>query len=758
MPKFRTTLLAAGLTFLALCSVFTAARADDGIWLWNQLPKPAAAVGASGATGAAGATADPARPKRPLEVIDGLADNLRLATVRLNNGSGSGSFASANGLVLTNQHLVAACIAKLSGKDHDYTMDGFYAESQSAELACPGLEAEVLLSMEDVTTQVKGAATAKSDDTAKGLAKDLAASPQVLRERNANIEKIESECTTKTGNVCNVIKLFSGSRYDLYQYKRYADLRLVFAPEHSIAFFGRERDSISYLRYGLDVAFLRAYENGRPAATPHFLKWNNAPVKDGDYVITSGNPAPTSRVITAGELAFLRDTALPRKISRLQPRVTELSGMVAKGGPDQAAALATLTTFLAEYKMVAGKVIGLRDDRLVNRKTAFDLKIRRAVEGNPKLGMDAAKVWDEVDAAYKRWGQQDKNYQILEEEPAPGSALFKIARELVRGTPVDQDAVIDEAVETAMLTQYLDELKTVNLAQGAGGRGGGAPGGGRGGRGGGGRNGGGGGDDVGLGLGPAGGGRGGPGGRGGGPDIKELNLKAFLTGKTTAESAAAMVKASKLGDPAVRRSLNTKDALAKSDDPFIKLALLLEPASDKIKKEYDDTIGSLETSAAEKIAAYRFRLFGTSDYPDGTSTPRMAFGVVKGYTDRAGMPAPFAATFSGLYYRKNNEGPYQVSKQWVDAKDKLDPVAELNFVSTADIGGGDYGSPVVNTAGELIGVTFDGNLESLPEVFLYTDEQARAVHVATEGITDALSVVYKAKPLLQELGVKSPAI
>jgi len=329
--------------------------------------------------------------------------------------------------------------------------------------------------------------------------------------------------------------------------------------------------------------------------------------------------------------------------------------------------------------------------------------------------------------------------------------LFKIARELVRGQPVDQDAVINEAVETAMLTQYLDELKTVNLAAtgGGGGRGGGGPGGGggRGGRGGGG--------DMG---GPGPGGPGGPGGRGGPPDIKEINLKAFLTGKTTAESASAMVKASKLGDPAFRATLNSKDAIAKSDDPLIKLALTLEPPADKIKKEYDDTIGSLQASAAEKIAAYRFRLFGTADYPDGTSTPRLAFGVVKGYSDRAGQPSPFAATFSGLYYRKNNEGPYQVTKQWVDAKDKLDPIAALNFVSTADIGGGDYGSPVVNPAGELVGVTFDGNLESLPEVFLYTDEQARAVHVATQGITEALTVVYKAKALLQELGIKAPAI
>jgi uncharacterized membrane protein YgcG len=733
---------------LVLCSVFSAARADDGIWLWNQLPKQM--TGAVGASGASGSN----KPDHSMDIRGAFADNLRLATVRLNNGAGSGSFVSASGLIVTNQHLVAGCIAKLSGKDHDYTTDGFYAASQTAELACPGLEASVLLSMEDVTTQVKGAAAVKSDDTAKGLAKELAASPQVLRERNANIAKIESECTAKTGNACTVVRLFSGSRYDLYQYKRYADLRLVFAPEHAIAFFGRERDSISYLRYGLDVAFLRAYDNGRPAAPPHFLKWNNEPVKDGDFVLTSGIPGPTSRVITAGELTFMRDFALPHTIAILQPRVTALSGIIAKGGPDQAAALSTLTTFLAEYKTTAGKLIGLRDDRLVTRKTAFDLKIRRAVEGNPKLGMDAAKVWDEVDAAYKRWGQQDKNYQLLEQDPAPGSQLFKIARELVRGQPVDQEAVINEAVETAMLTQYLDELKTVNLAQGAGGRGGGGRGG-PGGPGGGGGRGqrGGGGDNLGLEPAP-----GRPGGRGGGPDIKELNLKAFLTGKTTAESAAAMVKASKLGDPTVRASLGNKDALAKSDDPFIKLALTLEPPSDKIRKEYEDTIGALETSAAEKIAAYRFRLFGTSDYPDGTSTPRLAFGEVRGYTDRAGTAMPFAATFSGLYYRKNNEGPYQVTKQWVDAKDKLDPIAALNFVSTADVGGGDYGSPVVNPAGELVGVTFDGNLESLPEVFLYTDEQARAVHVATQGISEALTIVYKAKALLQELGIKNAAI
>lgn len=709
------TLIRSLAPVLAFGLSLSVARADDGIWLWNQLPRPVSAGGAA--------------QKRSLEITPEQADHLRLSTVRLNDGAGSGSFVSPNGLLLTNQHLITSCLTK-----HDHSADGFYAATQSAELACPGFHADVLLKMEDVTTQVKGASAVKADETAKGLAKELAASPQALRERYANIAKIESECAAKTRNICSVVKLFSGSRYDLYEYKRYSDLRVVFAPEQSIAFFGRERDSISYLRYGLDVAFLRAWENGKPAATSNFLKWDASPVKDGDFVITSGNPAPTSRVITSGELTFLRDISLPRGIQRLQTRIAELSKLVAKGGPDQAAALATLDSFLTEYKTTAGKFIGLKDDRLVTRKTAFDLRIRRAVEGNPKLGMDAAKVWDEVDAAYRKWGQQDKNYQVLEQEPAPGSELFRIARDLIRGQPVDPNVTVNQAVETAMLTQYLDELKTVNLAQGAGGRGGRGRGG----------------DEFG-GPGP---GFGGPGR--GGPEIKELNLKAFLTGKTTEESAAAMLKASKLGDPAFRATLSTKEAAAKSDDPFIRLALTIEPASQKIQKDYDDTIGSLEASAGEKIAAYRFRLFGASEYPDGTSTPRLAYGIVKGYTDRAGTPAPFSATFSGLYYRKNNEGPYQVSQRWVDAKDKLGPVAELDFVSTADIGGGDPGAPVVNAAGDLLGVTFDGNLESLPEVFLYTDEQARAVQVSTQGITEALTLVYKADALVGELGVRTP--
>lgn len=562
-------------------------------------------------------------PKDKVAMTTEFLDNLRLASLQI--AGGSGSFVSPNGLILTNQHLVTSCLG-------DRAKDGFYGE-----LKCPGLSARVLMSIEDV--QVKGK----------------------LAERTAAIGKIESGCA----DTCSVVKLFSGGRYDLYHYKTYSDIRLVFAPEQQLAFFGRERDSITYLRYGLDVAFLRAYENDQPAATPHFLKWSSEAVKEGDFVFAAGNPAPTARSTTAAQLTFYRDTALPLILNRLMPRIKVLPE-----GP-------VLTSLLSQYKIAAGKLIGLRDDRLVARKTIFEGKIRHAVERDPALGMAGGKVWDEVATAYKNWAPFERPYQILEGSPAPGSTLFRIARQTVRSEPVDRDVAISEPVEILMLTSYLEELQKLG--------------------------------------------------------DKETPLKKILDGKTPQQAAEELVKT---------RTVEN-------------LATLIEPAAKRLKKKHDDTIQSLETSAAERIAQYRFRLFGAAEYPDATSTPRVEFGAVKGYLDRAGVLNPFAATFSGLYYRVNDAGPYSVSKRWVDGRAVLNVVTPLDFVSTCDIGSGDYGSPVVNRAGELVGVTFDGNLESLPDTYLYTSEGARAVHVAAHGIVEALEKIYKATALLKELGIQT---
>jgi hypothetical protein len=627
--KFAVLLLCAPVLF-----------ADEGLWPYNQFPTATV------------------KTKRGFDVDTAFLDHLRLSSVKI--GDGSGAFVSANGLLITNRQTAAACLQSHSAAQHDYFRDGFQAADTSAELRCAGLEASVLLRIQEVTDAVKAAG-------------------QSLPARNAAIARVEKECAAKAGNVCSVVRLFSGGRYDLYEYKRYADLRLVFAPEYTAAFFGAERDSISYLRYGLNIAFLRAYENGKPAGNSQFLKWSSAGVRDGDLVFLAGNPGPTGRLSTSSQLTFYRDTSLPLSLSRIQPRVQQLNAFAAQSADNLRAAQPVLSPLLMRYKSEAGKLIGLRDDRLVTRKTAFEGKVRRTVEGNDKLGAEAGKVWDEVAAAYKKWTPLEKPFQVLEANAALGSRLFAIARATVRGQPVADSEPINVQIETMMLTIYLNEL--ANLGE------------------------------------------------------KDFTAKTLLAGATPQQAAEKMAR----------------DGAQKHYDDLVSLVKAIESSAQKLRKQREEIIGNLEVTSTEKIAQYRLKLFGAADYPDGTSTPRVEYGVVKGYTDRAAVAQPFVSTVSGMFYRKDNGGPYLAPQRWIDAMGAIDPVTPLDFVSTADIGGGDYGSPVVNRQGELVGVTFDGNLESLPVTFLYSDEQARAVHVDARGIVMALDQIYKAAGLVKEL-------
>jgi hypothetical protein len=639
---------------LLACAVALPAVADEGLWPYNQFPADAV-------------------KKLGFEATPAFLDHLRLSSVRV--GGGSGAFVSAQGLVITSRQVANACLTADSTAEHDYFQDGFQASGESAEPLCRGLDASVLLSIEDVTKKVK-------------------AGGQSLAQRNAAIATVEKDCAAKTGDVCSVVRLFAGGRYDLYRYKRYSDVRLVFAPEYTAAFFGKERDSISYLRYGLNVAFLRVYENGKPAATPDYLKWAADGVREGDLVFAAGNPAPTARLSTSAQLTFYRDYWLPVILNRLQPRMQQLNTFATASPANLQAAQSTLAAMLAEYKSDAGKLIGLRDDRLVTRKTNFEERIKRAVQADSKLGTDATKVWDEVAAAYKKWAPFEREYQIVEAAPAPGSRLFRMARQIVRGEKIDDSGEpVNEAMETMLLGLYLNEL--VPFGE------------------------------------------------------KDVPLKPIMGSGTAQQAAEKLVKATQLKNPAARAGVG-------KSDPMVALAAALEPTALRLRKQREEIIGTLEVTAAEKIAGYRLLLFGAADYPDGTSTPRVEYGTVKGYRDRAAVAQPFAATFSGLFYRKDNEGPWQVAQRWIDVKDTLHDVTPLDFVSTIDIGGGDYGSPVVNRAGELVGVTFDGNLESLPVTYLYSDEQARAVHVDIRGIAEALQKVYKAGDLLKELNVPAP--
>jgi hypothetical protein len=675
--------------FLASALVLPVA-ADEGMWLFNQFPSAQV------------------KEKYNFEIAPQFLDNLRLASMRI--GGWSGSFVSPHGLIFTNHHVASDCIAKVSSPAHDYIKDGFSAAGGQPELACPDLEANVLLRIEDVTRQVKDAAPA------------TARPAEALAKRNAAIAQIEKACTEKSGNHCDVVKLFSGERYDVYEYRKYSDIRLVFAPEFGIAFFGGDPDNFTYPRYDLDVAFLRAYENGKPADTPHYLKWSAAGAQDGELVFVGANPGTTSRLATMAQLTFYRDTVLPLAVARLQSRLKALNEFGARSAENARLAQHTQFELANSYKSSAGKLIGLKDDRLMARKQIFEKRLRNSVEHDPKLGTDAGKVWDEIAAAYKSWTPYEKPYEILEAPGAQGSTLFRIARQIVRygeeltrpndqRLPAYRDSALrslefslyspappDDGLETAMLAQFLEELK---------------------------------------GLGE-----------------KEAPVKAILAGRTPQQAAEEMVRATRLKDVDERKRLATDRSLAgRSQDPLIRLARLLEEPSRKLLKRHQETIESLEASSAEKIAHYRFQLFGEKDYPDATFTPRVAFGVVKGYKDKTEAAVPYATTFGGMYHRAGPADPYRLPQRWVDGKAKLDLVTPFNFVSTCDITGGNSGSPTVNDKGEIVGIVFDNNIEGLPQTYLYSEEQARAVHVASQGIVEALRKLYGQAALLKELGM-----
>jgi hypothetical protein len=670
------------LRILALAGALALpAASDEGLWLFNLFPK------------------DKVKQAYSIDLPDRFVDDLRLASVSLGSGSASGAFVSPHGLLVTDHHVVADCFARLG-----LLKDGYFAAGQGAERKCPNFEARELVSIEEVTRQVKETG---GKEPAREPAKDSKPAAEALEKRHARIAQIEKDCAANSGRSCQVVKLYSGERYDLYQYQVYSDLRLVFAPEQAIAFFGGNPESLTYPRYDLDVAFLRAYTGDRPADTPHFLKWSQDSIHENDLVFAVGNPVGTARANTVAELTFLRDTAIPASLTRLQRRIEDLRAFAYKSPGNARLALIELADLSTAYKLTAGKMIGLQDDLLLARKLNFERKLRAAVTHDPKLGAAAAKVWDEVAAAFKTWTPNERAYQVLEAPAAQGSQLFRAARELVRQTSGAAQVgaaptALDPAVETVLLARYLEELRSLGE--------------------------------------------------------KDAPLKAILGNKTPQQVAQEVIKNTRLGNAAERRRLAAdRDLVERSEDPLLRLVRVLDPAARKISKKRDESIGALETSSSERIAQYRYAIFGAADYPDATGTPRLAFGTVKSYLDRAQAPVPFATTYGGLYYLASKLPPHVLPERWSTGKPAVDQTIPLDFASTCDITAGANGGPLVNARGELAGVTFDGNLESIGNSFLYSDDQARAVHVAARGIVEALARLYGARRLLEELGVTLPA-
>jgi hypothetical protein len=683
-----TTLLFVPMGMAILASF---AFADEGMWVFNNLPMAHL------------------KERHGFTPGVGWAEHLRSAAVRFNNG-GSGSFVSADGLIMTNHHVGADTLAKLGSETKDYYRDGFHAKSYDEEAKAPDLELNMLVALEDVTERVNHDVKAGMDDAAAG---------ELRRKAMAQIEK---EATERNQLRNDVVTLYQGGQYHLYTYKKYTDVRLVFAPEFDIAFFGGDPDNFEFPRYDLDVCFFRAYEDGKPAKINHYLKWSESGSQEGELVFVAGHPGRTDRLNTLASLAHLRDVELPLRLDYLMAREAFLLAY-GKGGEELARqSKEELFSIQNSRKARLGGLEGLRDADFMGRKTAAETELRAQTK---KKHPGIADPWEKIASAQGVAGKTLKPYFFHERGWAFESELFRIARFLVRyaserGKPNSER--LKEYRESALKSLELELFSSAPLY----------------------------------------------------PNFEEAKLahslaywkrtmpddpmvERVLHGRSPVQAAEQLIKGTKLADVGERRRLwdGGLAAIEASDDPMVKLAMAVDADSRAVRKLREDQVEGVETASYAVIAKAQFEQMGDATYPDATFTLRLAFGLVKGYTigDRK---YPAFTTMGGAFdhaQAHGNEVPYRLPDSWTKARKvgKLDLETPFNFVSTADIIGGNSGSPVVNRNNEVVGLIFDGNIQSLVLDFGYDDKVARAVSVDSRAIVEALRVIYGADRLVHEL-------
>ena len=668
------------------------AAADEGMWLYNEAPK------------------DKIKAKYGFELTQAWLDHVRLSSVRFNNG-GSGSFVSPDGLTFTNHHVGAGCVQQLSTEGHDYIKSGFYAKTQAEEAKCPNLELNQLVGIEDVTDKVNA-----------GVKPGMSAADAGQAQRAA-MSQIEKECSTQTGLRCDVVMFYSGQVYNLYKYKKYTDVRLVFAPEFDIAFFGGDPDNFTYPRYDLDITFFRVYEKGKPAHLDNYLKWSPSGVKEGDLIFVSGHPGNTGRLLTMAQLHFLRDVQYPGALKLYKRRIALLEEFSKESEENARIAKEDIFGLQNSQKAITGYQSGLLDKAIMEKKATEEAKLRAAFKADSK-NAGAADPWEEIAAAIKT--QQDIYPSLIYLERMRGfsSRLAQIARTLVRAAeekPKPNPERLREFRDSALpsLEQQLmspepiyKNLETTLLSDSL--------------------------SDMQDALGKD------------NPDVKKV-----LQGKTPAEAAKDLIGNTKLEDIAVRKQLyeGGQAAINASTDPLIVALRAIEPDARATRKDFDDKVDSVVRRDGTLIAKARFAQSGFTQPPDATFTLRLSYGAVKGYREDS-RAVPFETTMGGAYEHAAAHGdkpPYTLPESWISSKPKLDLKTPFNFVSTADIIGGNSGSPTVNIKSEVVGIIFDGNIQSLPWNFAYSDVQGRAVSVDSRGIQEALRKIYGASALANEL-------
>ncbi len=682
----RNRLIAALLTLLA-----PVVSADEGMWLLTH-PPTAAIKAAYG-----------------FEPSAEWLGRMQRAAVRFETG-GSGSLVSANGLVMTNHHVGSDMLAKLSSPSRDLLSTGFLASSPEQELQCPDLELRVLISITDVTDRINSASSATDP-------------AQAADARRRTIADIEAEAAKSTGLVCDVVTLYQGGMYQLYCYKSYTDVRLVFAPEQSIAFFGGDTDNFEFPRYNLDCCFFRVYENGRPASTPDHLSWSPDGAAENELIFIFGHPGSTRRALTAEHLTFMRDVDHPLRLANMWRGEIKLSEFAGRNATNALLAREDAFGVANGRKAYTGQLAGLHDSTTFGAKIRAQRQLRAAIDADPELSALTAGAFDQIAQAQQANATIFPRKYTLERIARCG-VLSQAALHIVRlrdELPKPNNERLPEYSDAALDATYLslyspepvhDELEAVRLG-------------------------------IALGFLVE---------RFGADDAIAARL---LAGRSPMDRARDLVAATSIKNPADRKKAveSPADAPGPATDPLLAFASDLDKALRRVTNAFEDSVEALETQAYSRIARAKFKLRGTSEYPDATFTLRLTYGKVTGLMDQ-GIQVPAFTTIGGTFSRyedRKGQTGFTLPDSWLNARNTLALDTPFNFVCTADIIGGNSGSPVVNASGQVVGLVFDGNIHSLTGSFVYDAAKNRAVAVDSRGMLEALKTVYKADALIAEL-------
>lgn len=644
------------------------------------------------------------------EPSDEWLDDVRMSALKFANWCSS-SFVSEDGLVMTNHHCIDFVSNRIQKEGEDIKKNGFYAPTLDDERKINGVFVRQLVLIEDVTDEVKNVINSQTERDA------------IIEAKKAKIEEIETKYNDETGLECNVVELYHGGKYSLYGYRRYSDVRAVYFNESDVGLYGGDPDNFTYPRYNPDFAFVRVYDdNGKPLKTDHFFKFSLEGPKIGEPIFVIGNPGSTQRLKTVAQLEYMRDFGY-RNASFILNRTLQNLYEMMNEYPDRASEFEGMIFMVANSaKVMKGRVEGLNDPMFITRKKAFEKDFKTAVMNDPALNEKYGHIWDAIESTRNEMRQFAGQLAAYNINPRTSPALFSVAGKLVDlaeqlQLPEDQrqDQYKGDNLETTIASifpkRYDEAMQTKQLKMNA--------------------------DYLAMNLGAD----------------NELVMKLY-GGKSGNAAVEYLLSNTKIGNAEAVKELASKgsEAILNSGDPLIYFVLNTKDQLNDYQARAQE-INSTESVLENELGQALYEVYGTSIPPDATFTLRINDGVMKSY-DYNGTIAPEFTTFYGMYnryYSHQKKYPWDLPERWLNLNEDFNLETPFNFISTNDIIGGSSGSAVINKNKEIVGIAFDGNMESIAGDFLYDTKANRMVSVASQGIVEILSDLLKCTRLANEI-------